>query len=423
MFQTTHIQQRVISQLFEFSDTAPEIIFEWKDKESDAVGYLVINSLRGEASGGGTRIHENVSIEEITALAKTMEIKFALSGPSIGGAKSGIKMNPNHPQKYLILERWYKAIRPFLSQNYGTGSDLNTDIHKINDVLSNLGIRHSQEAIIKNMHQSDQNRMKNGFQAMQLLQSEMELKNGIKIKFSELVTGFGVAESIQAYFKSANQTLKGKTVFIQGAGNVGASTAYFLEKQGAKILAIQDKDAGIVREGGLSEEEILNILEKRAVYQVIKGTLSNEDFLEVIRKKAVDIFVPAAASHVVCQYLVKEMIKNGLQLVACGANNPFKETSYCYGDCSRYIDQEIVLLPDFLANMGMARAFYKLGSAKTPLLSFQDVMNDISTQINQYVSRAYHAYAGKLMTAALYEIAFEKLGGEPHYESQNKVVH
>ncbi len=50
-----------------------------------------------------------------------------VSGPPIGGAKSGINFNPNDPRKKGVLERWYHAVSPLLKSYYGTGGDLNVD--------------------------------------------------------------------------------------------------------------------------------------------------------------------------------------------------------------------------------------------------------------------------------------------------------
>ena len=141
-------QEEISNQLEKFNLEKPELVFHWNDKYSNATGYLVINSLRGGAAGGGTRVHKDVSLDEITSLAKIMEIKFSLSGPYIGGAKSGISISHDDPNKYKILKRWYQAISPILKSYYGTGSDLNTDIHEINKILNSLSICHSQEGII-----------------------------------------------------------------------------------------------------------------------------------------------------------------------------------------------------------------------------------------------------------------------------------
>src|SRR6187551_2897578 len=113
--------------LAKFESKKPEIVFEWNDPESEATGWVVINSLRGGAAGGGTRMRAGLDKHEVISLAKTMEVKFTVSGPAIGGAKSGINFDPNDPRKKGVLQRWYKAVSPLLKSYYGTGGDLNVD--------------------------------------------------------------------------------------------------------------------------------------------------------------------------------------------------------------------------------------------------------------------------------------------------------
>ena len=70
--------------LKKFEDKKPEVVFQWKDAETNAEGWIVINSLRGGAAAGGTRMRIAVTKEEVLALAKTMEVKFTVAGPPIG---------------------------------------------------------------------------------------------------------------------------------------------------------------------------------------------------------------------------------------------------------------------------------------------------------------------------------------------------
>ena len=104
-----------------YKSTPPEIVFEWNDPETDAKGWVVINSLKGGAAGGGTRMRKGLTKEEVMSLAKVMEIKFSVCGPSIGGAKSGIDFDPSDPRRTEVLKRWYKAVFPLLKNYYGTG--------------------------------------------------------------------------------------------------------------------------------------------------------------------------------------------------------------------------------------------------------------------------------------------------------------
>ena len=105
-----------------YESKRPEVVFEWQDAETDACGWVVINSLRGGAAGGGTRMHPRLDRREVESLAKTMEVKFSVSGPQIGGAKSGIAFDPLIPVKKgsasLVCSR-YAASEVVLRHRWG----------------------------------------------------------------------------------------------------------------------------------------------------------------------------------------------------------------------------------------------------------------------------------------------------------------
>ena len=137
------------SLLQQYKDKQPEIVFEWHDQETEAEGWIVINSLRGGAAGGGTRMREGLTREEVISLAKVMEVKFSVCGPAIGGAKSGINFNPKDPRRNQVLRRWYKAAYPILKNYYGTGGDLNVDeLRDVIPITEALGLWHPQEGIV-----------------------------------------------------------------------------------------------------------------------------------------------------------------------------------------------------------------------------------------------------------------------------------
>ena len=140
-----------------YENKQPEIVFNWKDSETEAEGWTVINSLRGGAAGGGTRMREGLDMNEVLSLAKTMEVKFTVSGPAIGGAKSGINFNPQDPRKKGVLERWYKAVSPLLKSYYGTGGDLNVDeIHEVIPITEENGVWHPQEGVFTGHFKPDE---------------------------------------------------------------------------------------------------------------------------------------------------------------------------------------------------------------------------------------------------------------------------
>ncbi len=135
--------------LNKFENKPPEVVFEWNDPETEAQGWVVINSLRGGAAGGGTRMRQGLDKREVESLAKTMEVKFTVAGPPIGGAKSGINFDPRDPRKEGVLRRWYKAFYPILKNYYGTGGDMNVDeIHEVIPITEEYGLLHPQEGIV-----------------------------------------------------------------------------------------------------------------------------------------------------------------------------------------------------------------------------------------------------------------------------------
>lgn len=139
----------MLTKLKAFEEAKPEIVFHWQDRETEAQGWVVINSRRNGAAGGGTRMRKGCTLKEVLSLAKTMEIKFAVSGPPIGGAKSGIDFDPNDPRKEEVLRRWYTAVRPLLKNYYGTGGDMNVDeVHEVIPITKELGIHHPQEGVV-----------------------------------------------------------------------------------------------------------------------------------------------------------------------------------------------------------------------------------------------------------------------------------
>ena len=351
--------------LRKFEEKEPEVVFEWNDAETDAKGWIVINSLRGGASAGGTRMHTNVSKEEVIALAKTMEIKFTVSGPPIGGAKSGINFNPKDPRKKEVLKRWFNAAKPLLKSYYGTGGDMNVDeVHEVMPICEENGILFPLEGVVRGYHKKDEegtmkiiNQLSEG---VPLIVKDKDLTPDINRNYSvgDLITGYGVSEAILHYYNIYGGQVKGKRVIIQGWGNVAGAAAYYLAQAGAIIVGIIDKVGGIINTDGYSFEEIKYLLENRSSnFLEAKNMLSSEQINERIWSVGAEIFVPAAASRLLSQNQLNLMIDNGLEVISSGANVPFADKEIFFGPISKNADERISVLPDFIANCGMARAF------------------------------------------------------------------
>jgi len=403
--------------LEQFEAKAPEITFEWNDSVTEAKGWIVINSLRGGAAGGGTRMRKNLDKREVESLAKTMEIKFTVAGPAIGGAKSGIDFDPSDPRKNGVLKRWYKAVKPILKEYYGTGGDLNVDeIHEVIPITGELGILHPQEGVVcgyygrNNPHFNDQieNLKKGVLLPVQNLKFRPEGNQIITV--ADLITGYGVAESVKHFGALYGMLLQEKRAIIQGWGNVGAAAAWYLSKMGVKITGIIDRNGGIMNLNGFTHEEITQLfLNKNGNELVAAQKISFEEINKQIWKSGAEIFIPAAASRLVTMEQVEAMIQSGLQIISSGANVPFADKEIFFGPIARAVDQKVAVIPDFIANCGMARVFAYLmepGAESTDEAIFDDVSKTMQKALMAVKEKNSHKTN---LTETAYSIALQQL--------------
>jgi len=351
--------------LRKFEEKEPEVVFEWKDTDTDAIGWIVINSLRGGAAAGGTRMRIGVTKNEVLALAKTMEVKFTISGPPIGGAKSGINFNPKDPRKKEVLKRWFAAAKPLLKSYYGTGGDMNVDeVHEVIPICEEHGILFPLEGVVIGHHKRDEegtmkiiNQLSEG---VPLIVKDKDLTPDINRNYSvgDLITGYGVSESILHYYNIYGDQVKDKRIIIQGWGNVAGAAAFYLSQAGAIVVGIIDKVGGVIKEEGYTFEEIKSLINNRTSnFLEVENMISFEQINERIWSVGAEIFVPAAASRLLSQNQLNLMIDNGLEVISSGANVPFADREIFFGPISKNADERISVLPDFIANCGMARAF------------------------------------------------------------------
>lgn len=401
-----------------FEHKKPEIIFEWNDSETEAQGWVVINSLRGGAAGGGTRMRKGLDKREVESLAKTMEIKFTVSGPAIGGAKSGINFDPNDPRKQGVLKRWFKAVMPLLKNYYGTGGDLNVDeIHEVIPYSEQFGLWHPQEGVVNgHFKPTEAEKIKQIGQLRKGVSKVIENQNycpdgSANLVIADMITGWGVAESIIHFFKLTNQNAVGKKVIIQGWGNVGAAAAFYLAKAGLLIVGIIDSAGGIIEPQGLSYSQVNKLYVNKAGNKLVAANmLSFEKANEQIWDVQTDVFVPAAASRLVTQNQIDRLIQAGLSLVSCGANVPFADEAIFFGPIAKSVDERISLIPDFIANCGMARAFAYLMQTEA-IITDEAIFDDVSAIISHALQPLLYKNDQKQtdLTKNAFEIALNQL--------------
>ena len=407
-----------MKDLKKFENKTPEIIFQWQDSQTDAKGWVVINSLRAGAAGGGTRMRVGLDLHEVTSLAKTMEVKFTVSGPPIGGAKSGIDFDPNDPRKREVLERWYAAVTPLLKHYYGTGGDLNIDeINEVIPITEDCGVWHPQEGVFNGHYQPRESQKINRIgQLRQGVLKTIESENytpDVKRKFvvADMITGYGVSESVKHYYKIYGGDLKNKRVIVQGWGNVGSAAAYYIAQDGAKIVGIIDKDGGLINEKGFSFEEIKKLfLNKNGNAINDKNMLSFEEINNRIWNLESEIFLPCASSRLITKDQVERMLKSGIELIAPGANVPFADKEIFFGPISAYTDKNISLIPDFISNCGMARVFAYLMGNDLETIEDESIFKDTSETIKNALENVFEKNSNsKNISKTAFEIALNQL--------------
>ena len=403
--------------LQKFENKEPEIVFNWKDPETEAVGWTVINSLRGGAAGGGTRMRKGLDMNEVLSLAKTMEVKFSVSGPAIGGAKSGINFDPSDPRKKGVLERWYKAVSPLLKNYYGTGGDLNVDeIHEVIPMTEECGVWHPQEGVFNgHFKPTEADKINRIGQLRQGVIKVIENPNfspdvSRKYTVADMITGYGVAEAVRHYYNIYGGNVKGKKAIVQGFGNVGSAAAFYLAEMGAKVVGIIDRDGGLINEEGFSFEEIRNLfLNKDGNKLVAENMIPFDEINKRIWNIEAQIFAPCAASRLVQKSQIDEMIASGLEVISCGANVPFADKEIFFGPIMEESDKKVSLIPDFISNCGMARVFAYFMEKKVQMTD-EAIFSDTSSIIQNAIQKAYNLNSdNKNISATAFEIALKQL--------------
>ncbi|MFO1107205.1 MAG: Glu/Leu/Phe/Val dehydrogenase dimerization domain-containing protein [Amaricoccus sp.] len=403
--------------LADFENKAPEIVFEWTDAETGARGWAVINSLRGGAAGGGTRMRKGLDRREVESLAKTMEVKFTISGPAIGGAKSGIDFDPADPRRREVLERWFSAVSPLLKSYYGTGGDLNVDeLHDVIPITEAHGLWHPQEGVVVGHFRPTVSEQIQKVGQLRLGVAKIvedphfSPDTGRRYSVADLITGWGVAESVRHYYGVYGGDLRGKRAVVQGWGNVGSAAAYYLAQAGARIVGVIDRDGGLLAPDGLGFAEVRSLFLDK-----VGNTLSSPQAVAFGEADArvwdlgAEIFLPCAASRLVTREQIDRMIAGGLEVISCGANVPFRDPEIFYGPTYEYADAQVSVVPDFIANCGMARVFALLMN-KDVEISDRTIFEDVSDTIRCALADCHQRSSGKTGLAATgFELALAQL--------------
>ncbi|PWA10757.1 glutamate dehydrogenase [Pueribacillus theae] len=313
------------------------LVTEWTDPITKAKGYVAFDSVVNGVAGGGIRMREGVTKEEVQRLARTMTLKVAALDQPIGGVKGGIDYPSTAPDSKEVLKRFLEAHKPILMHMWGTSEDLGTrkeDIEHI--IVHDLGLQSSAEALL--------NKLDNKEMIMSNLNKGLQLSvDGIPIV--EVATGYGVSVATIEAVQWLGKDINAATVSIQGFGSVGATTAKSLSKEGAKIVAVADVNGTIFHPDGLDIDLLLQAKDEkgnihREMLPAEYENLPRSAWLE----QEVDVLIPAAIADAINEDN-QSSIK--AQLIVEAANIPVTE------EAERILfEKEVYVIPDFIANSG-----------------------------------------------------------------------
>ena len=143
----------------------------------------------------------------------------------------------------------------------------------------------------------------------------------------------------------------------------------------------------MINQEGFTLDEIRKLfLDREGNKLVADNIIPFQKINEMIWDIKSEIFIPAAASRLISRDQIERMANAGLEVISCGANVPFSDPEIFFGQTGLYADERVAVIPDFIANCGMARVFAYLMSEKVELTDdgiFKDVSKTIAKALKK----------------------------------------
>jgi glutamate dehydrogenase/leucine dehydrogenase len=298
-------------------------------------GYRVqYSSVRGPCKGG-IRYHQDVTLDEVKALAAWMTWKCAVVNLPYGGGKGGIKVDPfkmSEAEVRRMTRRFTVMILPLIGPEKDIPApDVNTGPSTMDWMMDTVS-------------------MFKGYCAPGVVTGKsIELGGSLGRKEA---TGRGVMICTRELLKRLKKDIKKCTVAVQGYGNVGSISATLLEQEGCKIVAVNDVSTGFYNPNGLNIKEINKYVETSKNH-LLKG-YSEKGAEEITSEKLltldVDILVPAALEGQITEKNAKNV---KAKIISEGANGPTTP------EADKILSEKgTIVIPDILANAGGVACSY-----------------------------------------------------------------
>jgi glutamate dehydrogenase/leucine dehydrogenase len=316
---------------------------------------------------GGVRYHPNVTMEEVMALSMWMTWKCSVVGLPYGGGKGGVICNPKE-MSIGEIERLSRGYFYAISRIIGPEIDIPAgDVNTSSREMAWFMDEYSKWK---------------GYNVPGAVTGKPVNIGGSEGRTES--TGLGVAIVGREAAKKLNIDLKNAKVVVQGFGNVGYYSAYFMEKLGCKIVGISDSRGGIYNKDGLSVDAVLEFKKKTGSVVNYPGAevVSNEELLE----KECDILIPAALEN---QITEKNANRIKAKLILEGANGP---TTPEADDILH--KKGVMVVPDILANAGGVSVSYFewVQNLQGYYWSKEEVFDKLDKLLVKAFNRVYETY-------------------------------
>ncbi len=306
--------------------------------------YRVQHSQHKTPCKGGIRFSDEVNQDEVMALASLMTYKCAIVNVPFGGGKGGIKINPRNYSTYELEKITRRYTAELVKKNFiGPGIDV---------PAPDYGTGEREMAWIVDTYAS----LNPGeINAAGCVTGKPITQGGVRGR--KEATGLGVYFGIREIclmpdiMKKLGLSLgvAGKTVVVQGIGNVGYHSAKFFRENGAKVICIAEHDGAIYNADGLNEEDLFQFKLKTGTILGYPGTTNlatNNDALEL----ECDILIPAALENVING---ENALRVKAKIIGEAANGPLTP------EADEILTKKgVLVIPDMYLNAGGVTVSY-----------------------------------------------------------------
>jgi len=293
-------------------------------------GYRVHHNIDRGPAKGGVRFHQDVTLDEVKALAMWMTWKCAVVGIPYGGAKGGVIVDPKQLSR-LELENMTRRYTTEISVLIGPERDIPAP-----DVNTNAQIMAWMMDTIS-MHA--------GYSVPAVVTGKPLGIGGSEGRPE--ATGRGCMLTTLGAMKHLGMRPEDASVAVQGVGNVGYTTAKLLARAGCKVVAVSDSRGACYNPHGIDLEEVVKEKELTGqLRQQVCETLTNAELLEL----PVTVLVPAALENQIHRGNANRI---RAKIICEGANGPTTP------EADRILeDKGVFVIPDILANAGGVTVSY-----------------------------------------------------------------